>query len=386
MSEEKRVLTIDPNMFSFSKKRSNSTNKTQKVREKKERGRGEPKIRIKTAAPPSQKQKSDTLKKKSILKMIRQQQEDRYKKLFETETPKRQDKPVYNDVDVNTFNSEFKEAQSFLENLTIKQEKDRLHSLSNTKSKTLKQYAPFLDTPGLQNIALSNPNPNPLIASSTSLSQNPIIHLEPFAGELEEVTHFANIINEEPFLPMPPPPMPTSLHGCLKNGNLPTFRKFMNRTLKRGIVGGTPENSYKRDISQIRHQQKEDQMKKEQMKKDQIRHQQNKNNQMKKKKRKKTVRRTYKVGRSKVFPRISVLVSNKTIRNNVTTKAQLLNQVPIQDIKRELMKRGFLKIGSTAPNDVLRKMYESVTMICGEIQNHNPENLVYNFMNSSSKV
>ena len=50
------------------------------------------------------------------------------------------------------------------------------------------------------------------------------------------------------------------------------------------------------------------------------------------------------------------------------------------------MKRGFIKVGSTAPNDVLRKMYESATLICGEIQNHNPDNLLYNFMNAGESL
>ena len=55
--------------------------------------------------------------------------------------------------------------------------------------------------------------------------------------------------------------------------------------------------------------------------------------------------------------------------------------MPIQDVKKFLIKRGFIKVGSTAPNDILRKMYESAILICGEVQNHNPENLLYNFMN-----
>jgi alanyl-tRNA synthetase len=101
----------------------------------------------------------------------------------------------------------------------------------------------------------------------------------------------------------------------------------------------------------------------------------------KKMKQKKTKRRTYKIGKSKVLPKVSVLVSNKTIRNNISTKKQLLKQVPIQEVKSYLMKRGFIKVGSTAPSDVLRKMYESAVMICGEVQNHNPDNLLYNYFN-----
>jgi hypothetical protein len=102
-------------------------------------------------------------------------------------------------------------------------------------------------------------------------------------------------------------------------------------------------------------------------------------------KRKKTIRRTYKIGKSKIMPKISVLVSNKTIRNQILTKNQLLKQTSIQDIKRYLIKHGLIRVGSTTPNDVLRKMYESAQMVCGEIHNHNPDNLLYNFINSSEE-
>ena len=83
----------------------------------------------------------------------------------------------------------------------------------------------------------------------------------------------------------------------------------------------------------------------------------------------------------KLAPKIAVLVSNKTIRNNISTKTQLLKQDPIHEIKKYLIKRGLIKVGSTAPNDILRKMYESSILICGEVQNHNPDNLLYNFLN-----
>ena len=105
------------------------------------------------------------------------------------------------------------------------------------------------------------------------------------------------------------------------------------------------------------------------------------NSKPRKMKRKRTLRRTYKVGKSKIAPKVSVLVSNKTIRNNTSTKSQLLKQVSIEEVKQFLVKRGLIKIGSITPNDVLRKMYESTIMMCGEVYNHNPENLMYNFFN-----
>jgi len=100
-------------------------------------------------------------------------------------------------------------------------------------------------------------------------------------------------------------------------------------------------------------------------------------------KQRRIVRRTYKTGKSMMHPKISVLVSNRTIRNKTTETTQLLKQKPMIEIRRELIKRGLIRVGTVAPNDVLRKMYESMTLICGEVQNHNPENLLYNFFNDS---
>ena len=99
----------------------------------------------------------------------------------------------------------------------------------------------------------------------------------------------------------------------------------------------------------------------------------------------KTVRRTYKVGRSTVLPRIAVLVSNKTIRNNTTTKTQLMKQASMQEVKKHLIQRGLIRVGCTTPNDVLRKMYESTMLICGDVQNHNADNLLHNFVNGDKE-
>ena len=43
------------------------------------------------------------------------------------------------------------------------------------------------------------------------------------------------------------------------------------------------------------------------------------------------------------------------MRSNVLEK-EVLKQVPIDEIKKYLVKHGFTKIGTTTPNDVLRKI------------------------------
>jgi hypothetical protein len=102
-------------------------------------------------------------------------------------------------------------------------------------------------------------------------------------------------------------------------------------------------------------------------------------------KQKRVSRRTYLLGKSKTYPKVSVLVSNRTIRNKITTQKQLMKQTPLPEIKKYLIKHGFIKIGTTAPNDVLRKMYETATLMCGKIHNHNPDNLLYNFFYNSKE-
>jgi hypothetical protein len=169
-----------------------------------------------------------------------------------------------------------------------------------------------------------------------------------------------------------PNPAPAPNYGCLKGGSLPLYRNSHNQTQKNNQVVPPLRISDLSNPSSINHiKQMTDRM-------NEIR-----SSKPKQKKQKRTVRRTYKIGRSKVFPKVSVLVSNRTIRNHITTKSQLLKQTPIGDVKKYLIKNGFIKVGSIAPNDVLRKMYESATLMCGEVTNHNPEYLLYNFMNNN---
>jgi hypothetical protein len=100
------------------------------------------------------------------------------------------------------------------------------------------------------------------------------------------------------------------------------------------------------------------------------------------KKQKRTTTRTFRVGKSKHYPRVGVLIPNKTIRTQVLAKKQKIRETPLDDVRRHLIKNGLIRVGSSCPNDVLRQMYESSMMMCGEIQNHNPDNLLYNYLHN----
>lgn len=97
-------------------------------------------------------------------------------------------------------------------------------------------------------------------------------------------------------------------------------------------------------------------------------------------KQKKTIRRIFNVGRSKKQPIVSVLVTNKTIRKKNMTDIQNLANVPIHEVKQFLQKKRLIKVGSVAPARVLRKMYENVFMLGGDVVNHNKETVLHNFL------
>ena len=74
---EKKILKVNISDFALP-----SNNNTRKKRESKNRGE----IKVKQ---PTERKRNDTIKKKSILKMIREHQEERYKKLFDNNNSKR---------------------------------------------------------------------------------------------------------------------------------------------------------------------------------------------------------------------------------------------------------------------------------------------------------
>jgi hypothetical protein len=185
-------------------------------------------------------------------------------------------------------------------------------------------------------------------------------------------------------------------YGCLKHGGtLPTYRTWKSQTQRAypstnttSIIGGTNSNTnsntkveQKRPNLAQRHaemraffktqtKQKESSDKNERAKK-----------YLKQKKQKRIMKRTFRVGKSKFHPRVSVLVSNQTMRNKVQHALSNLKNTPIEEVRKFLVKKGLIRVGSSCPNDVLRKMYESANLLCGEMQNHNPDNLLYNYLN-----
>lgn len=368
-----KIIAINPDLFSFSG--GSGT--------RKKRAKSDIKIKVRSA-----KYDNNKTTKRALLKYIRNQQEKNFEKNIKTEKMHQTNQPPIKPVtDVDNFNTDFAESLKYLTTMA-----EQNSQKVNNNNHTLRR---------------------PTISSSVPLNTNSGMQIY---EELPQVFALNNSINptinptiNKPVIMNSRVNIPAPNYGCLKNGSLPTYRNWKNNTQKHQSAGhqrtGHPmvgpqsiENIQMPTMLKPMHQpilggntksSREHELDKNLRRMSEIKQSINKNNQIKKQKlyypkQKRTLRRTYTVGKSAVFPKISVLISNKTIRNDITTKTQLLKQVPIGDVKKYLIKHGFIRVGTVSPNDVLRKMYESAILICGNINNHNPDNLLYNYLNTGT--
>jgi len=348
MTEDKRILTVNPADFNM----SNNSNSTRKKKSSSNEGR----IKMK---PPKLPKRNETLRKKALLRMIRSEQQRNLDEItHQGKEPYNKQTKQPSGVPTNEFHSSFNKATSYLDNLVNKSQTTitptlatHNHTIKNRVQQTM-QPPPTLITP---NQPISEPMPH-----------------------LTQVNPTVDIENPE--------------YGCLKNGKLPTYRSWLNKTqssksplnwdatdnnnfMKQNYSGSitTPQNkeSLQMPLVQTEHFKLPEYSVPVPIK-------------LKGRKQKKRVVRTHKLGRSKYYSKIGVLISNKTIRNKVVNQKQQLKKVSIRDVRKYLIKQGFIKVGSDTPSDVLRQMYESALLMCGEVKNNNVDTLLHNFFHNNN--
>ena len=155
-------------------------------------------------------------------------------------------------------------------------------------------------------------------------------------------------------------------YGALKGGTKPSYREYFNKTLKRYNIGSSSGGGNTNEKSKINKK-----------KSSRPKHVPRKIKQVKRK----TTVKKYKLG--KYGKKISILIkNNKTIKKIQNAQRELKN-VPIHDVKNELIRNNLLKLGSTAPSNLLRKIYEDANM-AGKVVNVGGDTFMHNFMKNDN--
>ena len=199
---------------------------------------------------------------------------------------------------------------------------------------------------------LSMPLP-PALATPPPIISTPLIRTEDITFPPEN-----QIISKEP------------PYSNLKNSkNKPSYRNWKKHTQKNFSFSDTPINSVDNmDISEMTTNDPDLKLKKKDI-------------DPKKAYKKKTyTKRKYKLGRNENSDIVSVFIKSNNNRKMVREEVDKLKMTPLQEVKDYLRKHCLIKVGSNAPNDVLRKMYET-SILSGDVNNKAKGTLLHNYLN-----
>lgn len=91
-----------------------------------------------------------------------------------------------------------------------------------------------------------------------------------------------------------------------------------------------------------------------------------------------TVKQYASFGKSKGTVR--VLIKDREMYAKIDRDKKKIDKRTMPDIREYLRKRGLYKIGSSAPDDILREIYKNA-ILTGEVENNNSSTLMHNFLN-----
>ena len=370
MSDDKKTIQFNSSLMSLSG--GSKTKKNRKIKKEK------PKPVIK----PNQL-------KKDLLEKIKKHQQNEKIKTRPTEN---------GNIETNSdskFHSDFVGSMEYLNTLSTKE-----NAKKKRRNKTLRKPTPHhkvgqnvsFDTSQMVLVDLptdfdSNISHNTIVARNEHTTGGSDIATTPYKLEFGETinTPFnipSNILsNIPPNIPSNIPsntnitnivtmPNKDTPYGCLKGGTKPTYRQFHSKTIKhRPSIhnsSSTNHNLFKKNVNDQNVHRKD-------------KLQQLKNNHISKiRQRSRNTKRTrYTLGKRN--NNISILIKNNKTRRNIKREQGLLKQKPLQEVKKYLYDKNLLKIGSTAPNDILRTLYEQ-SILAGDITNINTGVTLHNFM------
>jgi hypothetical protein len=378
-NKSRKIIEINPDLFTLKKTFKNKKEKKQK-----------PNIEVKSNQV-----------KKELLKKIK----DYQKKNQDDNTEKINSNTSINDnINDQSFNDEFNTSLSFLQDLNEKKQNTKIKKQTLKKERKLQNNLINLDLPNdLKDVttdvtsSVIIDNSNRIASSNNENSKNSenndiIISNNSEISEISEISKISEnsensenndlIISNNSSIILEEKP-----YGCLKSGNKPTFREWKRLTQKRQDLnsGNTFTNIEKIKI----HSENSIEDKEELQNKDNniiIKERQEKLQNIKKNFNNKntlnvidrhTKTTKYKLG--KQGKHVSILIKNNTTRKNIKEDITKLYKKSIIEIKNYLKKHNLIKVGTNAPNDVLRQIYEQ-SILAGDIKNNS--NFIYNYLES----
>jgi hypothetical protein len=90
------------------------------------------------------------------------------------------------------------------------------------------------------------------------------------------------------------------------------------------------------------------------------------------------VKKIFELGRNKKNKSVNVLIKNNNTRKKIECDKINFKKTNLSTIKNFLKKQNLIKFGTSAPNNLLRDMYEN-SKLCCEIHNENSKNIEHNF-------
>ena len=397
-----KQISINPDLFSIGR--------TRKKREKKQKSDKAPLI-------------SPNVLKNKLLKRIKEHKiketeglDNNKKKLSQANTSTGVSASKPNLVDLSDYTDEFNDSINYLQTLSKQKkeidekanvEKNKQRMKDDLERRTLKNYQSLLSSPTL---ASSSNLPHVNIELPEELKQQLIdVNTTQFVMNAlnSQVTAQAPIVLSQPYkidngLP----------YGCLKNGIKPSYKEW-NKT-QRNMVVTNPNLSVVIDPNiserENRLQNLKNKIKEKQMvisntntntitteQENQVVIEENvktpdnrpetvaTNVESIKQILKRTIRKKYTLGKTKNNRTVGILIKDRNTRKQVLTAQRELKKKSVNDIKTYLKDHNLIKVGSNAPNDVLRKMYEA-SMLAGEITNSNSDTLLYNLLKDDKEL
>jgi len=260
----------------------------------------------------------------------------------------------------NTLNSiHFNTAQNERE-LRLNKLKEKIKMKQLQKLETATRKEPIITKPEIKNLN-SNPNPNPNSNPNPNPNSNPNPNPNP---NLELFNKNIDISSEDRLFS----DNVNNFNNINYNDNLEQSLANENLIIKNKIQHSSQIIEKNKNINDIINRQDINEENNDTITESPM-----------KKITKKTIKRKYTLGKSKLQNQVSILIKNKQTRKNIIDAQKNLKKKSMNDIKKYLRDHNIIKIGSNAPNDVIRKMYESA-MLAGEITNTNKDTLLHNFI------